>query len=155
MKYTHITELLSDKELNIVSRIDTLSVLLNNKLRDSTSTNYYLLDESDILCGIISERQLIQYLGGYIPFIDKTGLDNFLDNIESVLISDVMETEFKTITVDSALIDIIPLLEDCHGEIPVVDSKGRLLGEVTAQSIIQRFERNTARLDETLLAHSC
>jgi CBS-domain-containing membrane protein len=155
MKYTHITEILSDKELNTVSADDTLSILLNNQLRDSTSTNYYMLDDRDVLCGIISERHLIRYLGGYIPFVDKTGLNNFLDNIDTVRIADVMETEFKSIAVDSYLTDIIPLLDECCGEIPVVDAKGRLLGEVTAQSILQRFEWFQKSRDESVLAQSC
>lgn len=155
MKNTHITELLSNKELNTVSADDTLKILLNNQLRDSTSTNYYMLDENDVLRGIISERHLIRYLGGYIPFVDQKGLNQFLDNIETVRISDIMEKEFTSISVDSFLTDIIPLIDDCCGEIPVVDAHGRLLGEVTAQSILQRFERNQIRRDEAVLAHSC
>lgn len=155
MKYTHITEILSNKELNTVTADDTLTILLNNQLRDSTSTNYYMLDDRDVLCGIISERHLIQYLGGYIPFVDKTGLNNFLDNIESVRIADVMEREFNSISVDSYLTDIIPLMDENCGEIPVVDAKGRLLGEVTSQSILQSFERKQRSMDESVLAHSC
>lgn len=114
-----------------------------------------MLDKNDVLCGVISERQLIRYLGGYIPFIDKAGQDNFLDNIESVLIADVMETDFKSIFVDNYLTDIIPLMDECCGEIPVVDAKGRLLGEVTTQSIVHRFERTQNSRDESFLAQSC
>ncbi len=137
----HVTELLCTKELNIVSPLDSLNVVFSNPLRNLSGSSYYVVDERDILRAVLSEADLLSFIGEHLPGISRFSLSSYMDNISTVRIADIARREFPSIQADSTLTDAVALIDQGYREIPVVDSKGRLLGEINTQSVLEELVR--------------
>lgn len=138
MKNTHISEIMSSKELNTLNIRDTLNSL--NPLRDWAGA--YVVDDENVLKGRIDKRRLLGFMGPSLMIIDGRNRQAFLDRVLSLSMDDVMEYLPEALDLNSSFADILQAFESAQREsLPVVDQERHLVGEVSCGSVLEHLRR--------------
>jgi Mg/Co/Ni transporter MgtE len=147
MKNTHITEIMSRKELNVLKINDCLNSL--DSLQDCVGA--YVVDDENVLKGRIDKRRLLEFMGSSLMIIDGKSRQAFLERVCSLTMDDVMEYFPEALSLNSGFADILQKFESAEREsLPVVDQERRLIGEVSCGSILDYLGRR----DDSVQAES-
>ncbi|HEU0032558.1 MAG TPA: CBS domain-containing protein [Kofleriaceae bacterium] len=94
-----------------------------------------VIDASEVVIGMISERDLRTCLGNPSVFVMARGET-------SLTVRDVMTTPVITVTPDHPVVEIAKLFEDQRiGAVPVVDREGKLVGIVSYVDALRVLSR--------------
>ncbi|MCI0480542.1 MAG: CBS domain-containing protein, partial [Candidatus Dadabacteria bacterium] len=112
-----------------------VDVLVNNPWH----RNVYVTDESDVLIGTISYRDLMR-VGSARFGVKKEGTFSFVGYMRDMMkenVEDIMKKP-TMITRDMKLRDALQLMEDTgQNDLPVVDGDGKIIGELSGMEIMK------------------
>jgi len=101
---------------------------------------------SGALVGLITHRDLLR---ASISALADIGEDERLELLSQVKVSEIMNTEVKTVTLDQPLMKVAEtLLVNRFGCLPVVGDSGRLIGIVTEADFLRYSMVLTKELEE-------
>ena len=142
------------KEVITVKRSTTLKQLLEIFAKFHIFPLVPVVEEDRRLVGIVSFRNLIDALSSYrtdvlklVPFLDEEEIDIFKIDITDdignlVVVEDVMEREFISISEDASIEEAYKLMRlHLKEEFSVVDKAGKLVGMVGIFDVIQAVFR--------------
>jgi CBS-domain-containing membrane protein len=132
----------------VIARPDDNYKTLLCKLASLTSRQVYVVDQNYKLLGIISVFDLLKeivpsYMSADLARSITDGADFMHKQVEKVkgkMAKDLMVTDFVFLHLHSQLLqaDALIVEKGCNA-IPVIDERGKLLGELTRSDILVRF----------------
>ena len=138
MKNTHITEIMSRKELNTVNINDNLNSF--SSFQDCGGT--YVVDEKNVLKGRVDKLRLLEFMGPSLMIIEGSNRQAFLERVRALAMDDVMEYFPETLNLNSSFAEVLQKIESAGREsLPVTDKDGHLIGEVSCSSILDYLGR--------------
>ncbi|MDD4939915.1 MAG: CBS domain-containing protein [Candidatus Omnitrophica bacterium] len=148
-----VKEIMS-REVIVVQRSTTLKELLKIFRKFHIFPLVPVVENDKHLVGIVSFRNLIDIFSSYhpdvlklVPFLDEEEADIFKIDITEdigylVVVVDVMEKEFLSISEDASIEEVYKLMRlHLKEEFPVVDKTGKLTGMVGIFDVIQAVFR--------------
>ena len=123
----------------VIAPDSSVSKLLRKVAENLHIHHIYVIDTNDTLVGCVNLDTVLKYL---FPFVGKATL--IYPNLLEVLaylgassVSDLMSTSCPFVHEDTPVIKAAEIMiEEALEEIPVLDSKNRLIGEVTLEEIV-------------------
>ncbi len=138
MKNIHISEVISRKELSILNENDSLNTYLN--LDKQEAQDHYILNDFNILTGIINEKAVLQFISPMLCLIDQQKGNNLMKGLKEIPVSSIANKSFTALNINDNLSDILVLFaQTTEKTLPVVDELGQLSGNVTIQSVLNRL----------------
>lgn len=144
-----VKEIMSAQVIS-VTRSTTLKKLLEVFNKFHIFPLVPVVENDKHLVGIVSFRNLIDIFSSYhpdvlklVPFLDEEEEDIFKIDIDEdmgdlVIVQDIMETEFISISQDTTVEEAYKLMRmNLKEEFPVTDEKGKLVGMVGIFDIIK------------------
>lgn len=141
-----LDQTVGDVFTSVVSRPAT--VRLGSSLQDAIDAmvrapgtrKVYVLDENDVLVGTITVTTLLR-LVGYRLGVRPSGITSFFRFLKEIMTEQVdgfMETPIS-VTRETTLVDATRLMVEYHlNDLPVLDEKGRLIGELNSMEILMQ-----------------
>ena len=123
--------------------------LLEKMIEDPRSRHLYVVDESGVLRGAVRLNCLTEYLFPYTTISVSESfpsLSRLLTQFAARKVSDIMNPAPRSVD-DSVLVpDAVKIMwEEKINELPVVDEKRRLIGELNLSEIIAAYLGKTGR----------
>jgi predicted transcriptional regulator len=135
MKNTHISEIISQNKLTILSDQDTLNTFLS--LDKKNSANCYVVNNQNVLKGVVNEKTVLQFISPMLPLLDQQNNSSFMKKLGNVPLSSLINKSFKTLTMKNSLSDVLQdLTNTSQDALAVVNGEGKLMGEVTINSVL-------------------
>jgi CIC family chloride channel protein len=114
--------------IDIISPEMTLEGLLEKMSKSSTS-NYYVKDDDGQLAGVVTHSAMRRYL------------NHHEDVPHDATVGDMMNQKFEVITEQAPIHEVLRKMIEMDLEaLPVVDSQGRLTGEVARTDIVHQYQ---------------
>lgn len=120
------------KEASVVRRGTNLRDVIDKMLENPKSRKVYVVDETDKLIGTVTTETLLRLIG-YRVGVRQTGALSFYKFLRDTLKEDVggVMVDPIRITMDTKLVDALQMMLERHlNDLPVVDSEGRIIGEL-------------------------
>lgn len=137
MRNIHITELMTKRNLSVFPLDSSLKQLIGTIRKGWKINLFYLVDSEGRLKGIIPRKKILEYLCPFFYMVEKEQLESLDTMIGSVEAIKLAEPEFSSLTMDKNLPDALnALLLSDHTTLPVLDFEGKLLGEITEDTLL-------------------
>ena len=115
----------------------SLGKLLQTLERGWKINLFYLVDEVNQLTGVVSRKEILEYLSPVYLMADRNQLPSINKMNESVPAEHLARKEYDALSIDSNLPEVLKgLLCSEYSALPVVDFQGRLMGEVTLDGLL-------------------
>jgi CBS-domain-containing membrane protein len=117
----------------------SMNVLMGKILKEPRIRHVYVVDEQDVLLGVVRMNQVVEFLFPFTAAHGKLSTDFFRDFLAENA-EDLMNTEPHYVQESTPLPELAAILmEEKINELPVVDSKRRVIGQVNVYEIITAF----------------
>ena len=146
MKHTHISEIMSKEKLAVLNKDETLGDFFRIR---GTGSNCYIVNEDNVLQGVIDDRAILKYTAPLMAIVDQNNSRNLMDRIRNIPLSEIVEKSPSPLNLKSKIHEILQILhlESCSA-LPVLDDNGVLIGEITITSIFEKMGRGSDCLSE-------
>lgn len=139
MLNTNISEIMNQENLCTFAADDTVNTFLSSVHKN----NSYLVDSQNNLTGVINEQNYLQFLSPMLPLLERETSDVFMERLGDVPVSAIAEKNYAALNRNSTLSETIQeLVQAKQPALPVVDEHGKLIGEVTYNSVISLLGSN-------------
>ena len=140
MKIKEIMQQIKDRELPCVSENSDISEAVQVAVRFPHTRLIYVVDDQKILLGAITIGALIRHLYPY-HYKDKIHPRDILRNINVEKASHLMSSANVNASPDET-VDVVlrRMARSGAKEMAVVDSKGRILADITAVDLLKYYE---------------
>lgn len=141
MKDIHISEVINRKKLSTLNENDSLNTYLN--LEKKEAKDHYILNDQNILTGIINEKAVLQFISPMLFLLDQQKGNQLMKEIKDIPVSSIANKSFTALNIDDNLSEILILFaQTTEKTLPVVDEKGQLSGNVKIQNVLKRLTFN-------------
>jgi len=131
------------KEATTIKANETISMLFQKMIEDQRTRHVYVVDNENILIGSVRLNDLVDLILPYLQNLDDEMFNKFATSISDKLVSDIMIKDFLYLTEDTKLSNMISvMLEHRVNELPIVDEKKRISGEVNFLEFIKFMSDN-------------
>jgi len=153
LKHLDIREVRVGDLMDVFPQTEPVAVRKDTSLKDVTdamidksrSRKVYVVDENRKLLGTITFETLLRH-AGYQLGVRKTGVTSFLRMLKEIgeeKASEVMTPPVKVLR-EELVVNAMKLMVEYHlNDLPVVDEKGRLIGELNGLDVL-RYAREKA-----------
>lgn len=139
MKNIQMAEIINKKDILInypdLSIMDLINIIEANE----KSSLFYFVNSLGKYIGAVSKKDLLEYISTYAFFINRDHTDNFITQLKKTSISNtnIIDPNIPKITELEHLPKALSQLSNStYNTLPVIDSTGVLIGEVTLNSIL-------------------
>jgi len=140
MNKTYISELSNGREAVCFPMESTLKDLLISLMENWKIHNFYFVDGKEVLQAVVRKNRLLEYLAPLYAAVTIDGeynraLENRLARVQA---SQLFADDFTCLTPGLLVPEALALFVESGMEyLPLTDNRGRLIGEVSADSLIK------------------
>jgi len=144
VKNTQVSEMIEKENLTVLLDSETLESFFKMK---SSKSNCYVVNKENILQGVIDNRIVLEYTAPMLALVDRKNSRNLMQRIKKIPLRDIIEKPGKTLSMKSTIHEIfLDLQLGSRDALPVLDTKGVLIGEIT---ILHIFETLNSERDNS------
>jgi len=130
----------SVRKASVVKRGAKLREAIDRMLENPETRKVYVVDDQEKLVGMVTTEVMLRLIG-YRVGVRETGAVSFYRFLKDILKEDVegvMVDAVKT-TMDTKLVDALLMMLERHlNDLPVVDSEGRIIGELCSLDLFAK-----------------
>ncbi len=138
MNKTYISELSDGREAVCFPMDSTLKDLLFSLMENWKIHNFYFVDEQEKLRGVVKKTKILEFLAPVYATIGGSYDSDLEERLSHVKAANLFDPDFPCLNPGQLVPEALALFVESDREyLPLVDRKGRLIGEVSADSLIK------------------
>lgn len=130
----------------LVSSEASIREVMEKIILDTRSRHAYIVDEEGVLMGSIRVNNLIQYLFPTSTLLESPGefqISSFLYYTKARQARDIMNVNPSYVHESTPIVEMIRIMtKEKINELPIVDNRKRVIGEVNVLEIIAYYLKN-------------
>lgn len=148
MKNIQISEILSQENIPLSYENSSIMDLINTINLNKNISAFYFINSLGKYLGVIHKKEILKYIIPYSLFIERNNTADFISKLAEISISELVDSDVHPLTLEDAfpvVLSEFSLHE--YSSMPVIDSNGDLIGEVTQDSILSIVSKVKCRVD--------